>query len=54
LDRLRVYENTLLRKIFVSARDEVIGKWRRQPDEELYDLHSNTNIIRVIKSRRLR
>jgi hypothetical protein len=49
-----VPEGLMNNPVFVSARDEVIGKWRRQPDEELHDLHSNTNIIGVIKSRRLK
>jgi hypothetical protein len=49
--RLRVFENTVLRKIFGPKRDEVRGEWRRLHNEELYDLYSSPNIIRVIKSR---
>jgi hypothetical protein len=41
-------------KIFGPKKDEVTGKWRRLHKEELYDLYSSTNIIRVIKSRRMR
>ena len=52
--RLRVFENRVLRKIIGLARDEVRGEWRRLRNGELYDLYSSTNIIRVIKSRRLR
>jgi hypothetical protein len=52
--RLRVFENRVLREIFGSKRDEVTGKWRRLHNEELYDLYSSPNIIRVIKSRRMR
>jgi hypothetical protein len=49
--RLRVLENRVLRGIFGSERDEVTGEWRRLHNEELYDLYSSPNIIRVIKSR---
>jgi hypothetical protein len=44
----------LLRGIFGSKRDGVTGEWRRLHDEELNDLYSSPNIIRVIKTRRLR
>jgi hypothetical protein len=44
----------VLRRIFGSKRDEVTGKWRRLHNEELNDLYSSPNIIRVIKSRRMR
>jgi hypothetical protein len=52
--RLRVFENRVLRRIFGSKRDEVKGEWRRLHNEELNDLYSSPNIIRVIKSRRMR
>jgi hypothetical protein len=53
-NRLIGFENRVLRKIFGPKRDEVTGEWRRLHNEELYDLYSSPNIMRVIKSRRLR
>jgi hypothetical protein len=52
--RLRVFENKVLRRIFGPKRDEITGEWRRLHSEELYALYSSPNIIRVMKSRRLR
>jgi hypothetical protein len=52
--RLRVFENRVLRRIFGPKRDEVTGEWRRLHNEELHALYSSPNIIRVIKSRRLK
>jgi len=52
--KLRVFENRVLRKIFGPRRDEVTGEWRRLYNEEINDLYSSTNIVRVIKSRRLK
>jgi hypothetical protein len=52
--RLRGFENRVLRRIFGPKRDEVTGEWRRLHNKELYALYSSPNIIRVIKSRRLR
>jgi hypothetical protein len=49
-----VFENRVLRRIFGPKRDEVTGDWRRLHNEELNDLYSSPNIIRVIKSRRMR
>jgi hypothetical protein len=46
--------NSVLRGIFGSKRDGVTGEWRRIRNEELNDLYSSPNIIRVIKSRRMR
>ena len=52
--RLRVFENRVLRKIFGLKRDEVTGEWRKLHNEELNDLYCSTNIVRVIRSRRMR
>ena len=52
--KLRVFENMVLRRIFGPRRDKVTGEWRRLHNEELSDLYSSTNIVRVIKSRRMR
>jgi hypothetical protein len=49
---LRVLKNTLLSRIFGPKRDEVTGGWRKIHNEELNDLYSSPNIIRVITSRR--
>ena len=54
VNRLRGFENRVLRRIFGPKRDEVTGEWRRLHNKELYSLYSSPNIIRVIKSRRLR
>jgi len=52
--KLRVFENMVLWRIFGPRRDEVTGEWRRLLKEELNDLYSSPNIVRVIKSRRMR
>jgi len=50
---LRVFENRVLRRIFGPRRDEVTGEWSRIHNEELNDLYSSPNIVRVTKSRRM-
>jgi len=50
----RVFENMVLRRIFGPRRDEVTGEWRGLHNEELNDLYSSPNIVRVIKSMRMR
>ncbi|KAJ4443810.1 hypothetical protein ANN_05591 [Periplaneta americana] len=52
--RVRVFENKVLRKIFGAKRDEVTGEWRKLHNTELHALYSSPDIIRNIKSRRLR
>jgi hypothetical protein len=52
--RLRVFKNRVLRKIFGPKRDEGTREWRKLHNKELNDLYSSPNIIRVIKSRRMR
>ena len=52
--KLRVFENMVLRRIFGPRRDEVTGEWRRLHNEGLNGLYSSPNIVRVIKSRRMR
>jgi hypothetical protein len=52
--RLRVLENRVLRRLFGPKRDEVIVGWSKLHNEELRDLYSSPNIIRIIKSRRMR
>jgi hypothetical protein len=49
----RVFENRVLRRIFWPKRDEVTGEWRKLHNEELNDLYCSSNIMRVIKSRRI-
>jgi hypothetical protein len=52
--KLRVCQNRKLGKIFGPKRDKVTGEWRRLPEEELHNLYSSPNIIRVIRARRMR
>jgi len=52
--RLRMFENRVLRRVFGPKREEVTGEWRKLHNEELNDLYSLPNIMRVVKSRRMR
>ena len=52
--KLRVSDNIVSRKILGPRREEVTGDWRRLHNEQLNDLYSSPNIVRVIKSRRMR
>jgi hypothetical protein len=52
--RLRVFGNSLLRKNLGSRKDEVTKEWRRLHSEELHDTYYSPNIIRTVKSRRMR
>jgi hypothetical protein len=52
--RLRMFENRVLRRIFGPKRDEVMGEWRKLHSGELHNLYSSPDIIRQIKSRRMR
>jgi hypothetical protein len=52
--KLRVFENRVLRRIFGPKREEVTGEWRKLDIVELHNLYSSPDIIRQIKSRRMR
>jgi hypothetical protein len=52
--RLRVFEDRVLRRVFGPKGDEVTGECRKLHNEELNDLYSLPNIVRVVKSRRMR
>jgi hypothetical protein len=49
-----VFENRVLRRIFEPKRDQVTGEWRKLHSEELHNLYSSPDIIRQVKSRRMR
>jgi hypothetical protein len=46
--RLRVFENRVLRRVFGPKKDEITGQWRKLHNEELSDLYSLPNIVRVV------
>jgi len=52
--QLRMFKNRVLRRIFGPRRDEASGEWKRLHNEELKDLYSSPNTIRVLKSRRMK
>jgi hypothetical protein len=49
-----VLENRVLRRIFGAKRDEVTGEWRKLHNEELHNMYSSPDVIRQVKSRRMR
>ena len=49
-----MFENRVLRRVFGPKRDEITGEWRKLYNEELSDLYPLPNIVRVVKSRRMR
>jgi len=49
-----VFENRVLRRVLGPKRDDVTGEWRKLHNEEISDLYSLPNIVRVVKSRRMR
>jgi hypothetical protein len=51
---MSVFENRVLRRIFVPKKGEVTGAWRKLHNEDLRDLYSSPSLIRIIKSRRMR
>jgi hypothetical protein len=53
-NRLRVFKNRVLMRIFGPKRDEVTREWRKLHNKELHDLYSSPSIISIIKSRRMR
>jgi len=52
--KLKAFENMVLRRKFGPRREEITGEWRRLHNEKLNDLYSSPNIVRVIKSRRMK
>jgi hypothetical protein len=51
--RLGIFENRVLRRMFGPQRDEVRREWRKLHNEDLHDLYSSPNVVRVIKARRV-
>jgi hypothetical protein len=54
LNRLRVFGNRVLRRIYGPKRDEMTGGWKTLHNEELHSLYSSSNVIRIIKTSRMR
>jgi hypothetical protein len=52
--RIRVFKNWMLRRVFGHKRDEVTGEWRKLHNEQIRNFYSLPNIVRVVKSRRMR
>jgi hypothetical protein len=52
--RLRVFENKMLRRVFGPKTDEVTAEWRKLHNDELCGLYALPNIVRMVKSRRLK
>jgi hypothetical protein len=49
-----VFENRVMRRIFGPKRDEVTGEWRKMHNKELHNLYSSPDIIRYVKSRKIK
>jgi hypothetical protein len=51
---MRVFDNSVMRRLFGPKREELAGVWRKLRNEELHGLYFPPTIVRVIKSRRMR
>jgi hypothetical protein len=51
---MKVFENRVLRRIFETKSEEMSGGWRRLHDDELHNLYTSLNIVRMIKSKRMK
>jgi hypothetical protein len=52
--RLRLFQNSVFRGMFVPKREEVMGHWKQLHDEEIHNFLASADISRMIKSRRMR